>query len=739
MGDSYHDTKGHEVYASAGLKIGVSIPQDYLQQTDAGYIVRLVPGELGEAIEVTINPVDSQILELDVAVWAAQWKSGVARLLIELKRTNIARPIARSSVLFWNGLVSVENANQFYCDRMPDNLLLEESDNAAKYEQYVAYENVNIRHFRLCFQLSEHKKVSLSWFVAGVFMSLKDYSEHQSSERILQKNTPLTVNSVSRSLLEIFSSTPGVLQLGAFSKPIGHKNKTLRLHISSLLEYLTPDHHTLQFTAIGSIVAEPLLNLVTSNELLSFKVSRAGTNGCLTVAMSLSHLVHVFRLTAVDQLTGKRISMELVPDDVIGLQNADALAYVLTTANESGVTHYLLECLVTNWDAGAWVIGLEVKVNNRWGFLCNARQDHYAFGLSINASGTSLLPVDIEALLSLLSASELLPILRRVHQALLICYAQASWDEITWLKSLWVYLVSRFSQQEGELLLESLHLAAQYPPDTASSGWVPILSLGATIPWIFSCPASAYKGFDHRKENLLLAFKLFAKLNGGVAALCSQGIIDDIMVVSFANVQAVMRGAEPKGFSMKLYAEALNSEDISSREGVFYQEDWLPGSGDFLGALHYQWAVKKFKNNYIRTSLGNDFRRTTALGLIKNCTRHATVGLCTEAVPDSFKPFSLGLLDKLSIDEMDLLADEEAQLRENYLVMIQFLAAFSLVCRQDVRNPGVLKLFINELAGQVSNGLNELHGVLGYLLFIGEDIFAFYLLLWEIGFQADRD
>jgi hypothetical protein len=102
-------------------------------------------------------------------------------------------------------------------------------------------------------------------------------------------------------------------------------------------------------------------------------------------------------------------------------------------------------------NAGAWVIGLEVKVNNRWGFLCNARQDHYAFGLSINASGTSLLPVDIEALLSLLSASELLPILRRVHQALLICYAQASWDEITWLKSLWGYLVSRFSQQEGKL------------------------------------------------------------------------------------------------------------------------------------------------------------------------------------------------------------------------------------------------------------------------------------------------
>jgi len=739
MGDSYHDTKGHEVYASTDLKVGVSIPQDYLQQTDAGYIVRLVPGGLGEGIEITINPVDSQLLKLEVAAWAAQWKPGVARLLIELKRTDIARPIARSSVLFWNGLLSVKNANQFYCDRMPNNLLLDESDNAAEYKKYIAYKDVNTRYFYLCFQLSEHKKVNLSWFVAGVFMSLKDYSEHQSSERILQKNTPLTVNSISRSLLEIFSSTPGVLQLGTFSKPIGRKNKTLRLHVSSLLEYLTPDNHTLQFTAAGSMIAEPLLHLVTSNELLSFKVNRGGTNDCLAVAMSLSHRVHVFRLTAVDQLTGKRISMELVPDDVIGLQNSNTRANVLTTASEGDVRHYLLECPVNNWDAGAWVIGLEVKVDNRWGFLCNARQDHYAFGLLINASGTSLRPVDIDALLSLLAVNELLPILRRVHQALLLCYAQESWDEIVWLKSIWVYIVNCFSQQEGELLLETLHLAAQYPPDTASSGWVPILSLGATIPWIFSCPANAYKGFDHRKENLLLAFKVIAKLNVGVAALLSQGVLHGIVVFSFANVPAVIQGAEPKGFNMKSYAEALKLEDTSSKAGVFYQEDWLPSSGDFLGALHYQWAVKKFKGNYITTSLGNDRRRTTALALIKGYSRHTIKKRYTETLPDRFKPFSLGLLDKLSVDAMDLLTDEGRQLRENHLAMIQFLAVFALVCRQDVRNPGVLKLFVNELAGQVGNGLNELQGILGYLLFIGEDIFAFYLLLWEIVFQAGRD
>ena len=736
IGQSYHDTKGHEIYASKGLKLGLSLPVDYLQQTDSGYTVRLVPGNLGEACEISINPVDSGLIELDLASWASQWRAGLVRLLIELRRDDIARPIVRLSFLFWNGLACVENANQFYCDRSPENLQLQESDNSAVYEKYVSYKEASQRSFSLCFQLSEHKKISLAWFVQGVFISLKDYADGQYRERILQKKMPLTVSNGSRALLEVFSSTPGVLQLGSFSKNIGIKNKTLRLHLSSLVEYLTPESHTLQFTAQGSLIAEPLLNLMTSNELLSFKVSCI--NDYQTVFMSLSHVVSVFRLTAVDQLTGQCVSVELVPDHVADLHNASRLANVTSTI-EGEVRHYHLECPIRNWSSGAWVMTLEVKVNNRWGFLCNARQDHYAFGLLVAESGQRLLPSDIEALLGFLSIGELLPVLRRVHLALLVCYAQESWDEILWLKSLWLYLVHKLKPQTGELLLESLHLAAQYPPDTASSGWVPILSLGATIPWIFSCSANTYKGFEHRRENLLLAFKVFELLNEGVASLLGQGLLNGIFALSFANRHAVMQGHEPKGFEMSAYQNVLEREDTSSKISVFYQDDWQPRASEFLGALHYQWAVKKFKDHYLRTSKGNDFRRITALGLIKNCTRLSIDKLCSEALPDSFQAYSLGLLDALSDDEIDLLSDEAAQQRENYLAMIQFLSVFAQVCRHEVRSPGVLKQFINELSKQMTSGFNELHGVLGYLLFVGEDIFAFYLLLWEIVFQADMD
>jgi hypothetical protein len=736
-GNSYHDTKGYELYASAGFKVSVSIPKDYLQQTEVDYIVKLVPGDLGETVEFTLNPIDSQVLEFDFAPLASQWKAGVTRLLIELMRKDIARPIVRTSVLFWNGLETVENSNQFYCDRFPENLLLTESENAEKYDKYVSYKDWGNRFFRLCFQLGEHKKIYLSWFVAGVFMCLKDYSDSQSNERVLQKNSQLTVNTFSRSLLEVFSSKPGVLLLGGFSKNIGYKNKTVRLHLASLLEYLTPESHTLQFIAADSMTPEPLLNLVTSNELLSFKVGRK--SDYLNVEMSLSHVVEAFRLKAIDQLTGKCNSFELVPDDVARLQNAKSLVNVMTTSNYENITHYLLQCAVNNWESGAWVISLEVKVNNRWGALCNSRQDHYAFGLLTNRYRKSMLPVDVEASLSLLSVSEILPILRRVHQTLLICYTQESWDEILWLKSLWLYLVSRFNQQKGELVLELLHLAAQYPPDTTSSGWVPILSLGATIPWVFSAPACAYKGFADRKENLLLAFKVFEKLTEGITALFINGVLDGLMASAFSNFHAIRSGAEPKKFSIESYAEALKLEDISSRALVFFQEDWHPSLGDFLGALHYKWAVKKFKGNYVRTSRGNDIRRSTALGLIKSCSQHAIATLYNDELPDSFKSYSLALLDELSSDELDSLSDEEKQLRENYLNMIHFLSIFAQVCRQDARKPGVLALFVDELSDKSGVGKNELQGVLGFLLFIGEDVFAFYLLLWEIVFQADRD
>jgi len=97
----------------------------------------------------------------------------------------------------------------------------------------------------------------------------------------------------------------------------------------------------------------------------------------------------------------------------------------------------------------------------------------------------------------------------------------------------------------------------------------------------------------------------------------------------------------------------------------------------------------------------------------------------------------LGLVDGQSDDEIALLSDEDAQLRENYLGMIGFLSLFAQVCRYEARHLGILDRFINTLGSQAKMNATDVERTLGYLLFIGEDIFSFYLLLWEIVFQAD--
>lgn len=733
-GENYRDTKGHEIYASSRLIIGAKIPKDYLNQANT-LILKLIPGDLGEAVDIIINNFDDQQVEWDIGTLAKQWNPGVSRLLIELKREDIARPMARTSFLFWNGLDTVENSSQFYCDRLPENLLLEESENTQLFRRTISYKDGGNRFFRMCFELKRRKTINFSWFVPGIFMNLKEFSDNKACERVLQKNSILTVNTLSRSLLEIYSSTPGVLQLGDFKKKLDHKNKIVRLHLSSLVEYLKPECSTLQFFDADSNIPEPLLNLVTPHELLSFKVSKQAVY--LNVCISLNNPIQAFRLNAIDELTGRSIHLELIPDDMANNHNAGNLVNVITTSKNKEILHYSLECPTKNWEAGAWLITIDVKINSHWGFLCNARQDHYAFSLLLNAQGGGMLLRDIEASLALLSTRELLPILRRIHQTLLTCYTQESWSEISWLSRLWSYIVSRFTCQDGELLLESLQLAAKYPPDATSSGWVPILSLSAVIPWIFSRPARSYKGFGHRKDSLLLVFKVFEKLANGVTELFKNATLDTTIVPAFSNIAEIMKGSEPKNFSMKNYEESLKSQDISSRLRLLHQEDWKPDVGDYLGALHYRWATKKFQESYIRTSLGNDLRRTTSLGLIKNCSRQSIANVCNSELPDSFKLYSLGLLDSLSDDDIELLKDEDAQLRENYLDMISFLSLFAQVCRYEARYSGVLELFIKELNIKTGMDKDDIRGSLGYLLFIGEDIFAFYLLLWEIVFQAD--
>ena len=106
-----------------------------------------------------------------------------------------------------------------------------------------------------------------------------------------------------------------------------------------------------------------------------------------------------------------------------------------------------------------------------------------------------------------------------------------------------------------------------------------------------------------------------------------------------------------------------------------------------------------------------------------------------------FKSFNnsidLGLFDGEDINT-ELISDEEAQKRENLISTIRFLSLFAQICRSESRCEGSLVKFFAAIK-QLNFTDNTARKILSYLLYIGEDIFSFYLLLWELAFTADCD
>ena len=75
------------------------------------------------------------------------------------------------------------------------------------------------------------------------------------------------------------------------------------------------------------------------------------------------------------------------------------------------------------------------------------------------------------------------------------------------------------------------------------------------------------------------------------------------------------------------------------------------------------------------------------------------------------------------------------QQRENLDHIAHLLAGLALACRREVRVPGTLELYLNQLH---QTGIS-LSGPLAFLLQIGDALFAYYLLLWEFVLKADEE
>jgi hypothetical protein len=171
---------------------------------------------------------------------------------------------------------------------------------------------------------------------------------------------------------------------------------------------------------------------------------------------------------------------------------------------------------------------------------------------------------------------------------------------------------------------------------------------------------------------------------------------------------------------------------VDAYEYLFQLDDdgFLPGPGDYLGPLHLRHALRSLENRYKASLSGNELRRGQAIWYCQQVRRRLP-RLDGTGTPPKLQGKSPPVSPWQSADDG---VDEEATLTRQHLdSMAHLLASLAWACRLGARRPGTLEAWLT----CVNQDDIPLQGPLSYLLQVGEAIFSFYLLLWDLILMAD--
>ncbi len=732
-GASVRDVRGTEVFLPVRLSLRIVLPSEWLVD-GSRFEVQVSPGGLGESFTVPVAE-GSESSVLDLAPHLRRLSPGLGRVLVELRRVGAGRALARVGGYLWNSLEEVRGRCVFACSQLPQNLDRSASENLQEDPQActLTYADDGNRFFRTVFDLRGRGPVPLVWSVPGTFLYARDYQEGGVVERPLRKGVTLVATPATRTVLEVYADRDGVLELGGLRVAVPFARVGVKkLQVAALVDYLRPGEDTLYFRGSDEFAREALVRIVAPHEVLQFEARPKA--GGYEVELTLPRAAARFRLSGEDLLTGRKVSVDLLPDDVAHLQDPDARAWVFSSRSGKGEV-YTISVPLERWPAGFWALEVDVQVEGRWGHLTNKHADMFYVGLTIGEGGAWL---NRNALLSVadhLSEEQALVALPRVHRLALVCHSPEAWEQLSWISDVWRRLVRRFDRHAGPLPREVVEWVGQQPPETAPASWVPHLSFVVGMPWVLGRPASEYVGAPPTQGGTGRALGLLPLFGGDLLRLFTDGVADPVAAVGFKNAVAMQRGARPTSFRIPVFGAALLCSDLSARLRLLRQEGWRPGRGDLLGALHYQFALADLKDRYRRTLDGTEDRGIHALFLLKQ-VRALHLASFGSRFPAHFDNMH-GALGLLRCDAPESLAEAEQQEQENLRDIVGFLSLVAQVCRWEARVPGALTKLRETLQRHSGAEEGRLGAALSYLLYIGEEILGFYLLLWELAFASE--
>ena len=379
-----------------------------------------------------------------------------------------------------------------------------------------------------------------------------------------------------------------------------------------------------------------------------------------------------------------------------------------------------------DWPSGLWLMDLDAQLGQggRWQALVNLRGDVYAWLLSHGLD--EILAGDLGQGLGLAGQIQ---IFARCHKELQRCFAPPCWQGgVNQILRLWRRLGGSLATDPR---LEGywpalLPLAFIEPPLEASESWLPLVSFWDVLPEFMALRGSSYANLRQigRDDTAVLALLAELAEAGSVARFLQHGDRLDIQFFRcFANLAEVHRSdclAECRGFSFKVYADLMRR---TAEDGG--DLGWLT-SEPMLSSSHYLTAFERLVRRYrtLTAGQGNAQRLPGAARLVQDALRwldREGRARAEAAIPDlALDGASLAL--SVPVDE-----DEDALLQDAPTA----LSAIALACRLEPRRPGALDAFIASLAG-ADRDREKVSADLNFLTAAGADLFAFWLLFWDV-------
>ena len=325
--------------------------------------------------------------------------------------------------------------------------------------------------------------------------------------------------------------------------------------------------------------------------------------------------------------------------------------------------------------------------------LCNVRGDNYA--VALKAFGA----IDFEALAE--SADSRIRFMT-LNSWMSQCFAQESWDQVgPRIQPRWMTLGKLLVDKPGGLA--QLLLAAHQPsPAGAARSWVPLAHPLQILPSLYGSPAYSFvalitdtaEGSEHLALLAETAGKTIQEIHRGMG-------LSTAFLMAFANFsQALQSDLELSGFDFEKYNQRFKQLDTNPGARWF----WQPGD-ELLGPAHYGAALGRMIDRLFEAGLeeegANDARIRAATSLARAANKLQVKTL----------PLPRGIEETHAIFEF----------------VPGFFSGFAQASRQ-----GFAEKYLQDIADNLGLSVRSVIGDASFLIRLAPELFAYYLLLWEL-------